>query len=196
MIGKKYTRARSDLMKRVAGIANVANVPEIQAQSDLIGQILHTDYIANAGINEFEEIRERLRDVMKYILKTKLLYNTNFDDDLLSIDWRESELENDELKNYKAKMCIRDRLYSTGIRVGELVNLNIDDIDFEGRECVVYGKGDKERRVYFDAKAKVHLKEYIDNRTDNNSALFVTLDAPYDRLKISGVEIRLRKRCV
>ena len=68
-----------------------------------------------------------------------------------------------------------------------------DDIDFEGRECIVYGKGDKERRVYFDAKAKVHLKEYIDNRTDNNSALFVTLDAPYDRLKISGVEIRLRK---
>lgn len=65
----------------------------------------------------------------------------------------------------------------------ELVNLNIDDIDFEGRECIVYGKGDKERRVYFDAKAKVHLKEYIDNRTDNNSALFVTLDAPYDRLK-------------
>ena len=93
LIGKKYTRARSDLMKRVAGIANVANVPEIQAQSDLIGQILHTDYIANAGINEFEEIRERLRDLMKYILKTKLLYNTNFDDDLLSIDWRESELE-------------------------------------------------------------------------------------------------------
>ena len=59
-------------------------------------------------------------------------------------------------------------------------------------ECIVYGKGDKERRVYFDAKAKVHLKEYIDNRTDNNSALFVTLDAPHDRLKISGVEIRLR----
>ena len=87
---------------------------------------------------------------------------------------------------------IEKLLYSTGIRVGELVNLNIDDIDFEGRECIVYGKGDKERRVYFDAKAKVHLKEYIDNRTDNNNALFVTLDAPHDRLKISGVEIRLR----
>lgn len=93
----------------------------------------------------------------------------------------------------KRDLAIIDLLYSTGIRVGELVNLNIDDIGFEGRECVVYGKGDKERRVYFDAKAKVHLKEYIDNRTDNNSALFVTLDAPYDRLKISGVEIRLRK---
>lgn len=97
--------------------------------------------------------------------------------------------------NYKEKrdLAIIDLLYSTGIRVGELVNLNIEDIDLEGRECVVYGKGDKERRVYFDAKAKVHLKEYIETRRDNNEALFVTLDAPHDRLKISGVEIRLRK---
>lgn len=93
----------------------------------------------------------------------------------------------------KRDLAIIDLLYSTGIRVGELVNLNIDDIDFEGRECVVYGKGDKERRVYFDAKTKVHLKEYIEDRTDDNTALFVTLDAPFDRLKISGVEIRLRK---
>lgn len=93
----------------------------------------------------------------------------------------------------KRDLAIIDLLYSTGIRVGELVNLNIDDIDLEGRECVVYGKGDKERKVYFDAKAKIHLKEYIDTRIDHNEALFVTLDAPYDRLKISGVEIRLRK---
>ena len=90
-------------------------------------------------------------------------------------------------------LAIIDLLYSTGIRVGELVNLNIDDIDLEGRECVVYGKGDKERRVYFDAKAKVHLKDYIDSRTDENEALFVTLDSPHNRLKISGVEIRLRQ---
>lgn len=90
-------------------------------------------------------------------------------------------------------LAMIDLLYSTGIRVGELVNLNIDDIDLEGRECVVYGKGDKERKVYFDAKAKVHLKEYILSRNDQNSALFVTLDSPHDRLKISGVEIRLRQ---
>ena len=94
--------------------------------------------------------------------------------------------------------CVRDLamidlLYSTGIRVGELVGLNISDIDFEERECIVFGKGDKERRVYFDAKAKVHLIEYIESRKDKNPALFVTLDAPYDRLKISGVEIRLRQ---
>lgn len=89
-------------------------------------------------------------------------------------------------------LAIIDLLYSTGIRVGELVNLNISDVDLEQRECIVFGKGDKERRVYFDAKAKVHLKTYLESRKDENPALFVTLDAPYDRLKISGVEIRLR----
>lgn len=93
----------------------------------------------------------------------------------------------------KRDKAIIDLLYSTGIRVGELVNLNITDLDLEQRECVVYGKGDKERRVYFDAKAKIHLQDYIQSRTDSNPALFVTLDAPYDRLKISGVEIRLRE---
>ena len=89
-------------------------------------------------------------------------------------------------------LAIIDLLYSTGIRVGELVNLDINDINFEERECIVYGKGEKERRVYFDAKAKLHLQDYIASRTDSNPALFVTLDSPYDRLKISGVEIRLR----
>lgn len=90
-------------------------------------------------------------------------------------------------------LAMIDLLYSTGIRVGELVGLNISDIDFEERECVVYGKGDKERRVYFDAKAKLHLQNYINSRTDTNPALFVTLDSPYERLKISGVEIRVRE---
>lgn len=89
-------------------------------------------------------------------------------------------------------LAMIDLLYSTGIRVGELVNLNIDDINFEERECVVFGKGDKERRVYFDAKAKLHLQKYLELRKDDNPALFVTLDAPFDRLKISGVEIRIR----
>lgn len=94
--------------------------------------------------------------------------------------------------------CLRDLamidlLYSTGIRVGELVNLDISDVDFEARECVVFGKGDKERRVYFDAKAKLHLQDYLLTRNDNNPALFVTLSAPHRRLKISGVEIRIRE---
>lgn len=90
-------------------------------------------------------------------------------------------------------LAIIDLLYSTGIRVGELVRLNIEDVNFEQRECVVFGKGDKERRVYFDAKAKIHLMEYLADRTDENPALFVSLDAPFTRLQISGVEIRLRE---
>ena len=90
-------------------------------------------------------------------------------------------------------LAIIDFLYSTGIRVGELVNLNISDINFEEKECIVYGKGNKQRKVYFDAKSKVHLKQYLEQRIDYNEALFVTLDSPFKRLKISGVEIRLRK---
>ena len=94
---------------------------------------------------------------------------------------------------YIRDLAMIDLLYSTGIRVGELVNLNIGDINFEERECIVYGKGNKQRKVYFDAKAKVHLKRYLEQRKDYSEALFVTLDSPFERLKISGVEIRLRK---
>ena len=90
-------------------------------------------------------------------------------------------------------LAILDLLYSTGMRVGELVKLNIADVNFEERECIVFGKGDKERRVYFDAKAKLHLQDYLNERNDDNPALFVTLDSPHTRLKISGVEIRMRE---
>lgn len=94
--------------------------------------------------------------------------------------------------------CLRDLamidlLASTGMRVGELVRLNRDDIDFENRECVVFGKGSKERPVYFDARTKIHLKNYLESRSDDNPALFVSLLSPYNRLEISGVEVRLRK---
>ena len=94
-----------------------------------------------------------------------------------------------ELRN----LAIIDILYSTGMRVGELVNLNRSDIDFNERECVVLGKGDKERIVYFDARTKIHLKKYLNKRVDKNPALFVSLKYPYKRLQASGVEIMLRK---
>ena len=89
-------------------------------------------------------------------------------------------------------LAIIDMLASTGMRVGELVGLNIADVDFENRECVVFGKGSKERPVYFDARTKIHLRNYLETRTDENPALFVSLLKPNERLKISGVEIRLR----
>ena len=102
------------------------------------------------------------------------------------------EILRDNCNNVRDRAMI-DFLLSTGIRVGELVRLNIDDIDFSERECVVYGKGDKERKAYFDAKAKIHLMNYIESRTDNNSALFVSLNKPHNRLTESGVELRLRE---
>ncbi|WP_304017804.1 site-specific tyrosine recombinase/integron integrase [Fenollaria timonensis] len=90
-------------------------------------------------------------------------------------------------------LAMIDMFASTGMRVGEMVLLNINDIDFNERECVVFGKGSKERVVYFDARTKIHLLNYLHSRTDNNSALFVSLKAPHHRLKIGGVEKRLRE---
>lgn len=102
------------------------------------------------------------------------------------------ELMRDHCDNSRDLVMI-DLLASTGIRVGELVRLNRDDVDFENRECVVFGKGNKQRKVYFDARTKIHLQRYLGERTDSNEALFVSLLRPYERLQISGVEIRLRK---
>lgn len=103
LAGKKYGKARSDLLKKVSAVASVANIPEIMMQTELIDKILHSDYVETAGICEFEHIRENLRDLIKYIPVSKVHYDTNFDDEILSVDWKESELENDDLKNYKAK---------------------------------------------------------------------------------------------
>ena len=89
-------------------------------------------------------------------------------------------------------MAIVELLISTGIRVGELVNLNISDLNFNERECVVFGKGESERVVYFDARTKIHLIEYLNQRTDENPALFVSFRKPYKRLGINGVESRLK----
>lgn len=90
-------------------------------------------------------------------------------------------------------LAMIDLLSSTGMRVGEMVLLNRDDINFTERECVVFGKGDKERMVYFDARTKLHLQNYLESRTDENPALFVTLRAPHNRLKIGSIELRLRE---
>ena len=131
LLGKKYRRARTDLYKKVEGIAQVANIPEIQAQSDMIDKILNTDYIDTAGLEDFEEIRERLRDLMKYIPKKRIRYDTNFEDDLLSEDWNDSELENDELKNYKAKAEYYIRQHQDNIVISKLKKnkpLTSDDI--------------------------------------------------------------------
>ena len=90
-------------------------------------------------------------------------------------------------------LAIIDLLASSGMRVGDLVTLNREDINFNERECVVFGKGNKERLVYFDARTKIHLQNYLDERSDSNPALFVTLKEPHERLMIGGVETMLRE---
>ena len=90
-------------------------------------------------------------------------------------------------------LAMIDMLASTGMRVGEMVLLNRDDINFNARECIVVGKGDKERMVYFDARTKLHLQNYLDSRTDSDPALFVSLRSPHNRLTIGAIELRLRE---
>ncbi|AMD81067.1 Tyrosine recombinase xerC [Mycoplasmopsis canis PG 14] len=104
----------------------------------------------------------------------------------------ELEIMRDYVENYR-DIALIDILASTGMRVGELVKLNIEDINFNERECIVTGKGNKERMVYFDAKTKIHLKNYLMSRKDTNKALFVSLKFPYNRISINGIETRLRK---
>jgi len=102
------------------------------------------------------------------------------------------EIMRDSCDNMR-DLALIDILASTGMRVGELVRLNREDIDFNNRECIVLGKGNKQRIVYFDARTKIHLQNYLDSRTDSERALFVSLQKPFNRLQISGVEIRLRE---
>lgn len=132
LAGKGYARHRSDLFKKVSGIASVANIPEISAKSELINKILHTDYLDNCGINDFEHIRESLRNLMKYIPQNVLRYDTNFGDDILSTEWKESELESDDLKNYKAKAEYYVRQHQNNSVIAKLksnVPLTKDDIE-------------------------------------------------------------------
>ena len=131
------------------------------------------DYIVKSPVRRIHKV------------KTCKTVKETYSDEALELMRDHSECERD--------LAIIDMLASTGIRVGELVKLNRGDVDFENRECIVLGKGNKQRRVYFDARTKIHLQRYLKNRTDDNEALFVSLQKPFNRLLISGVEIRLRE---
>lgn len=139
LAGKGYGRYRSDLLKKAEGIAGVANIPEIQAQSELINKILHTDYIDNAGIDEFENIRISLRNLMKYLPKGIVKYDTDFADEILSTEWNDSELENDELKNYKAKAEFYVRQHQDNIAIAKLkTNQPLTETDIENLEHILW----------------------------------------------------------
>ena len=139
LIGKKYTRARKDLHKKVTAVASVSTIPEVRAQSELMEKILHTDYLDNAGINEFEHIRESLRDLMKYLPHDGKIYDTNFTDNFLSIEWKEAELENDDLKNYKAKAEFYIRQHQDNPAVAKLhSNIPLTEQDIAALEKVLW----------------------------------------------------------
>ncbi|MBE7033439.1 MAG: DUF4145 domain-containing protein [Ruminococcaceae bacterium] len=141
LAGKGYGRYKSDLFKKVNGIASVANIPEITAKSELINKILHTDYIENCGINEFENIRESLRNLMKYIIVDGTVYNTNFHDDILSTEWKESELEDDTLKNYRAKAEFYVRQHQDDFVIAKLrSNIPLTETDVSQLEKILWSE--------------------------------------------------------
>lgn len=162
LIGKTYTRARSDLMKKVSAIANIANIPEIQSHTDLIDKILHTDYVETAGVNEFEHIRQELRNLMKYIPRVdRPVYLTNFDDEILEMDWKESELDNDDLANYKAKAEFYVRQHQDNIVIAKLKsNQPLTSLDIEALERILWSElGTKEQ--YQDEYGDKPLGEFV-----------------------------------
>ena len=141
LVGKKYSRARHDLIKKTSAIASVANIPEIMMQAELINKILHTDYVETAGIDEFEHIRESLRDLIKYIPIIKLRYDTDFDDEILSVEWKESELENDDLKNYKAKAEYYIRQHQDNVAITKLKsNIPLTLADMKELEQILWSE--------------------------------------------------------
>lgn len=147
LMGKKYTKARSDLMKRINAIASVANIPEIQRKAELIQRIQHTSYVEDAGVPEFEYIREELRGLMKYIpLTSDYHYETDFTDDILNITWNDSELDNDELANYKAKAEYYVRQHQDTLAIAKLkTNKPLTDGDIKTLEEILWGElGTKE----------------------------------------------------
>lgn len=161
LVGKKYTRARSDLMKQVSAIASVANIPEIQVKSELIQKILHTSYLEDAGINEFEYIREELRSLMKYINRISVGYDTNFTDDILSTEWHEAELESDELENYRAKAEYYVRQNQDNVAIAKLKNnMPLGESDIEALERILWSEiGTREE--YEEEYGKKPLGEFV-----------------------------------
>ena len=146
LTGKKYGKYRSDFFKKVNAVASVSNIPEIKAQNELITKILHNGYFDNASISDFEYIRENLRNLIKYIPVSHMIYDTNFSDDILSIEWNPAELENDDLKNYKAKMEFYIRQHQENAVIGKLKsNLPLNSDDIKSLEEILWSEvGSKE----------------------------------------------------
>ena len=139
LIGRSYSRARNDLMKRVNILSGMANIPEIMMQAKLLQEIRQENYLEMAGINEFENIRENLRDLMKYLPKSKLLYTTDFKDEILSLDWKEPEFNDDTLKNYKIKAEQYVRRHEDDPAIAKLkTNVPLTQSDIQSLEKILW----------------------------------------------------------
>ena len=161
LAGKKYSRARHDLFQKAEALSKVANIPEVTMQAALIDRILHTDYVETAGINEFEHIRESLRDLMKYIPRGRDTYDTDFDDQILSISWNESELENDDLKNYKAKAEYYVRQHQDHMAIAKLKkNIPLNETDITQLEEILWSEVGT-RQDYEAEYGKKPLGEFV-----------------------------------
>lgn len=141
MVGKTSTKARRDLVRQAEAVASVGNIPEIQEQKELLDRILHTDYLERAGLNEFEHIRKSLRDLMKYVLPSGHSYSTNFDDQILETEWHESQLETDDLKNYRAKAEFYVREHQDSLAIAKLKsNLPLTQQDVAELESILWSQ--------------------------------------------------------
>ena len=161
LAGRKYGRLKADLYKKVKGVASVANIPEIQVQKELLTKILQTDYVEQAGIDDFEHIRENLRGLMKYLPRKVVRYDTDFADDILDVQWNESELENDELKNYKEKAEYYIRQHQDNIVIAKLrTNQPLTHLDVESLEEILW-KELGTREDYEHEYGKKPLGEFV-----------------------------------
>lgn len=182
-------------------LLNIIDIPVRKITTEIIREYLKEyQKINNCGKTTIDNVRRNLSSFFSWLEEENhILKNPIRRIKKVKVGTTVKETITDEKIELIREACdnsrdlaIIDMLYSTGIRVGELVKLDIEDINFHERECIVYGKGDKERKVYFDARTKLHLEKYISERKDNSKALFVSLNRPYNRLQISGVEIRVR----
>lgn len=189
---KKYSKYKKDLMKKVKGVASVANIPEIQVQSELLDKILHTNYLDESDIDDFEMIRKNLRDLIKYIPRTGKIYITDFEDDILSVNWNESNLENDDLQNYKEKLeyYIKQHQKDNPVIMKLRENKPLDKNDLNELENIIWNQLGTKQDYYSEVgekplgefvreivgldmnAAKEAFSKYLDERDMNKNQIY------------------------
>lgn len=189
---KKYPKYKKDLMKKVKGVASVANIPEIQVQSELLDKILHTNYLEESDIDDFEIIRKNLRDLIKYIPRTGKIYITDFEDDILSVNWNESNLENDDLQNYKEKLeyYIKQHQKDNPVIMKLRENKPLDKNDLNELENIIWNQLGTKQDYYSEVgekplgefvreivgldmnAAKEAFSKYLDERDMNKNQIY------------------------